>query len=307
MTQTDEEVAVLLCTFNGGRFLSAQLKSLLQQVNVSIRIHASDDGSRDDTLKTLDDSASPDVPLCLRHGPGNGATQNFLWLICDSTISAGYFAYADQDDAWDADKLSRAIGQLATCDNRLPALYCARTRSVSETGKVIGLSPVFCRSPSFANALVHNIGGGNTMVMNQAARELLVMAGRVDVPAHDWWTYLLISGAGGKVIYDPEPCLSYRQHANNQIGANTGFRRRIARYRDAFGGRNRLWNERNITALEKNIELLTPESRRVLKVFRESRSGCLLQRLSGVKDAGLYAQTFSGNLGLFFASLLKKI
>ena len=145
------------------------------------------------------------------------------------------------------------------------------------------------------------------MVMNAAARELLRTAGLVDVPAHDWWTYLLVSGAGGTVIYDPEPCLSYRQHAGNQIGANTGFRRRLARYLGAFSGRNRHWNDRNIAALTHNERLLTPENREILRIFRQSRDLGPFKRLSGLRKAGLYAQTFSGNLGLFFASLLKKI
>ncbi|MEP5567942.1 MAG: glycosyltransferase family 2 protein [Halioglobus sp.] len=307
MTRIGTDVAVLLCTFNGGRFLSSQLESLHRQVDVGIAIYASDDGSSDNTLEILGRSEPTRAPVFSRQGPGDGAAQNFLSLVGDNRISASYFAYADQDDVWDGDKLSRAVACLASCDALVPALYCARTRSLSEGGEIIGLSPKFSRTPSFANALVHNIGGGNTMVMNQAARELLLAAGRVDVPTHDWWTYLLVSGAGGVVVYDPEPCLSYRQHESNQIGANMGFKRRIARYLGAFGGRNREWSGRNIAALEKNAELLTSESREILRVFRKSRSGGVLQRINGVRKAGLYAQTVTGNLGLFFASLLKKI
>ena len=309
MTEGSPNVAVLLCTYNGGRFLADQLASIFRQNTDSLSLWISDDGSCDDTFTILRAAADSHDrgPIELRSGPRCGAASNFLSLLCDAEIIADYFAFADQDDIWDADKLSRAVDQIAAHNNELPVLYCARTRSLSEAGKVTGLSPEFHRPPSFANALVHNIGGGNTMVMNSAARELLLAAGSVDVPAHDWWSYLLVSGAGGLVIYDPEPCLSYRQHAHNQIGANTGFKRRIARYRGAFGGRNREWNERNLAALEKNAELLTPESQRILKVFQESRSGGFLQRLRGVKQAGLYAQTFTGNLGLYFASLLKKI
>ena len=41
--------------------------------------------------------------------------------------------------------------------------------------------------------------------------------------AHDWWIYLLVSGAGGTVIYDPEPTVRYRQHGGNLIGGNLGL------------------------------------------------------------------------------------
>ena len=44
------------------------------------------------------------------------------------------------------------------------------------------------------------------------------------VVAHDWWAYQLVSGAGGTVIYDPEPLVAYRQHSGNLIGGNLGLR-----------------------------------------------------------------------------------
>ena len=47
--------------------------------------------------------------------------------------------------------------------------------------------------------------------------------------AHDWWAYQLVSGAGGTVIYDPEPFVAYRQHAGNLIGGNQGLARQGAR------------------------------------------------------------------------------
>ncbi|QWA09340.1 hypothetical protein GTU79_18300 [Sodalis ligni] len=54
----------------------------------------------------------------------------------------------------------------------------------------------FKRSPGFSNALVQSIGGGNTIFINRAAREIAVRAGLVDVVSHDWWLYILISGVG---------------------------------------------------------------------------------------------------------------
>jgi len=39
---------------------------------------------------------------------------------------------------------------------------------------------------------------------------------------HDWWAYLVVS-ALGKVIYDAEPRVLYRQHARSVVGAQHGF------------------------------------------------------------------------------------
>ena len=309
MTRNCPEVAVLLCTLNGGRYLAEQVRSILDQTHPAISLYISDDGSQDDTcdiVQTLS-SATAQPALDLRTGPGRGATSNFLSLVCDSDISADYFAFADQDDVWDADKLSRAIAKLAECDASRPALYCARTRSVTEHGLVVGVSPSFLKLPSFANALVQNIGGGNTMVMNRVARNLLRSAGMVEVVSHDWWTYILISGAGGRVEFDQKPCLDYRQHPDNQIGDNQGALRRLIRYWGALSGRNQRWNQRNIAALSQNLNLLSSESRFTLETFSASRSGGLVERIKGARKAGLYAQTFIGNLGLLVAILLKKI
>ena len=309
MNETSAKIAVLLCTYNGNRFLPSQLESLLNQTGVSSEIYASDDGSTDQTLDILENAAKSTASALvdIRKGPGLGSSRNFLSLVCNEDIKADYFAYSDQDDIWDADKLSRATSALSECPDSQPALYCARTRSMSETGKIEGNSPLFKGRPSFANALVHNIGGGNTMVMNRSAIELLRRAGVAEVVSHDWWTYLLVSGAGGCVIYDPKPCLNYRQHAGNLIGANTGITRRLARYVGALKGSNRAWNDSNLRALTLNSTMLTPENQERLRVFEQSRNGSLYVRLRGISRAGLYAQSLSGNLGLFFASLLKKI
>src|SRR5262249_28608171 len=157
-----------------------------------------------------------------------------------------YYAFCDQDDVWESDKLERALCILNRMSQDRPVLYCGRTRVIDDAGRIIGTSPAFLRPPSFANALVQNIGGGNTMVMNHAARELLLAAGpEIDTVAHDWWIYQIVSGAGGAVNYDLEPRVRYRQHRSNLIGANNTFRARCERIRLLFNGRFKQWTDRN--------------------------------------------------------------
>src|SRR5262249_21670001 len=145
--------------------------------------------------------------VTLREGPRLGVTANFLSLAADPTIDAEYFALSDQDDVWHADKLSRAVAWLAGRPHATPALYCGRTALMTEDGRCYQLSPLFRRPPGFRNALVQNIGGGNTMVFNRAAKKLVETAGRQPVVVHDWWIYQLISAAGGDVFYDRNPVL----------------------------------------------------------------------------------------------------
>ena len=302
-------MAVLLCVLNGERHLVDQLDSLRAQQHVVCDLWASDDGSSDaspDILgKQRAGGAIRSITTC--RGPARGYVANFLSLLARVEPDAPYYAFCDQDDIWDADKLYRATSCLQTLPEDAAALYCSRTRFVDAHGAPSGQSPLFCRAPSFANALVQNIAGGNTMVFNRAGMKLLKAAGQVDVASHDWWVYLLLAGAGAQIYYDTHPGLSYRQHEHNVIGANLGPVSRVRRYLGALAGRNRGWNERNLRALAATSELLTPESQRQLQLFRQLRASSLRSRWRALRAGGFYAQTAIGNLGLYIATLLKKM
>ncbi len=307
---TSPKVAICLCTYNGQNYLNEQLQSIAIQSYANWEVWASDDGSVDSTVEILQACKQQwsEARLCITSGPRQGFATNFLALVCNPDINTEYYAYADQDDIWEVDKLQRAIDYLCTVDPDTPALYCSRTRLIDAKNNEIGFSPCFQKPPCFANALMQNMGGGNTMVFNKAARSLLCEAGaNIDVVTHDWWGYIAISGCGGKVFYDHYPSLRYRQHANNAVGMNANWSARFVRIRLAWQGQFRTWNDKNIDALHRLRERLTPENRAILDQFSTSRKRWLLPRLIGFKRAGLYRQTFLGNLGLIFFILLNKI
>jgi len=301
-------VAVLLCTRNGDRFLEEQMDSIYAQDHSNVTVWASDDGSEDDTNLILDRyrSLGEKDGFSIRSGPREGFVANFHSLIYCPDIQADYYAYADQDDIWEPDKLSYAIAALEDVPNDIPALYCSRTRVVDENGNDMDFSPLFEKPPSFANALVQNVGGGNTMVMNNAARELLRVACDSIVVSHDWWAYILTTGAGGTVIYDSYPSVRYRQHDNNMVGHNSDWRARLVRLRWLLKGRFREWNNINTQALQQVRHLLTPENQSILDEFCTARKQWLIPRIWGVKRSGVYRQTLLGNLGLMTAVILKK-
>lgn len=303
-------VAILLCTFDGQRFLSDQLESLRNQTYPDWELWVSDDGSQDRTCAILESFRSDAgiERLSIHNGPAEGFAANFLSLVCHASISADYYAFSDQDDVWEPEKLARAVNWLKTVPHDVPALYCSRTRLVDADNNEIGLSPLFPKSPSFANALTQNVGGGNTMVFNQAARELICQAGdAVDVVAHDWWAYLVVTGCGGQVFYDPVPSIRYRQHENNLIGADSSWSARLVRLGQMFRGRFSQWTDRNIEALQRVRTRLTPENREILDLFSVARKRWLLPRMLGLKYSGVYRQTLFGNLGLALAALFKKV
>jgi glycosyltransferase involved in cell wall biosynthesis len=303
-------VSVLLCTYDGQSYLADQLRSIAAQEHKDWKLWVSDDASRDDTHMIVDqfqrDWGSDRVVLS--RGPTRGFAANFLSLACKPEVASDYYAYSDQDDIWEPEKLQRAVEWLGTVPSETPALYCSRTRLVDKQNRHIGFSPLFAKPPSFSNALVQNIGGGNTMVFNEAARRLLCEAGNdVSVVSHDWWAYIVVTGCGGKVFYDSLPSVRYRQHGDNLVGRNTGFLAKVARARMLWQGRFRQWHDQNLQALQRLRRHLTPENRAILDTFAAARTNSLPQRLLALKQSGVYRQTTAGNIGLVLAAIFKKL
>jgi hypothetical protein len=238
----------------------------------------------------------------IREGPRQGFAANFLGLAGDPSIRAGHYAFADQDDLWHPDRLARGLAALGPLPAGRPGLHGGRTVLIDEEGREIGRSRRFRAAPGFGNALVQSIAGGNTMLFNAATKALLERVRPEAVIAHDWWLYLLVSGAGGTVIYDPEPSVRYRQHGGNAIGGNRGPGARLARLRQLAAGRLAAYAEVNLAALALAEPVLTPEARAKAALFRESRRQPFRQRLAAMRRLGLYRQTRGDTLSLWLAS-----
>lgn len=303
-------LAILLATYNGARFLDAQLASLEALDWPEIYIIASDDGSSDGTRAKLEDWSRRWAKgrFRWRAGPGRGFAENFRALLGEDVGDAALIAFCDQDDLWDRRKLRIAAMAPDMAGDR-PALFCSRTRLVDGAGtRVLGLSPLFVRQPCFQNALVQSLAGGNTMVFNRPAHRLLqAAAGRSGFVSHDWFAYQMVSGAGGRMTYSAEPLVDYRQHETNLVGANTGLLPRLRRMVAGFGGRFTRWTDANIATLKANSDLLTPESRAVLASFVAARQGPLPDRLRALRQSGVFRQGRLNQMALYCALLLGKL
>jgi glycosyltransferase involved in cell wall biosynthesis len=303
-------VVILLCTFNGAQFLVEQLDSLEAQTHQNWAVIVSDDGSADQTLEILQQYQVkwPFGKLTIRKGPQKGFCQNFLSLVCDPEIEADYYAFCDQDDVWLPEKLSVALKNIIiNQDSEIPYLYCGRTKYVTDKLKACGMSPKFVFPPSFRNALVQSIAGGNTMVFNLAAKLLITKVGVVDVPLHDWWIYQLVTGVNGDVFYDPVPQVLYRQHKFTLVGANISFFSKINRVWMLLKGRFQESNTKNVKALKQVSHLFLNSHQEILRLFELSRGARLKDRLRLIGVCGLYRQTRCGTLHLFLVVLIGKI
>lgn len=307
---TRPNIAILLCTHNGEAFLKEQLDSFEAQTWENWFLIVSDDSSRDQTRDILSDYQQrwPAGRLTVVDGPAKGFVENFMAVTRCAQGQADYYAWSDQDDIWHPDKLERAVRWLHGIEADTPALYCGRTQLVSSDNQDIGMSPLFSKKPCFANALMQNVGGGNTMVFNQAACQVLAETS-VDTAfvSHDWWAYIITSGCGGQVHYDPEPGVRYRQHKENVVGSNVGWSARFVRIRALFKGRFQQWNSIHVQALQKHQHRLTGENARIFSLFANARQRSLPMRLLQLKRSGVFRQSRLDNLGLVLVTILGKI
>jgi glycosyltransferase involved in cell wall biosynthesis len=310
-TPLRQRVQILLATFNGAVFLDEQLRSLEAQTWPDIDILASDDGSSDATLDILQrwQARWARGRFEITGGPRSGFADNFRSLILGGAPVAGTMvAFCDQDDVWDPDKLEVAADVLSEIDAATPALYGSRTRLIDEAGRAIGLSPLFSRPPGFGNALVQSLVGGNTVVFNPTGFALLQeSARRTAFPMHDWWSYLIVTGAGGIVCYDPVPHIGYRQHGGSTIGGPIGLLARPRRLLQLLQGRFVRWMDSNIGALDHCRDLLSEAARQALDNLKRARIGNGISSLSLLRGARIYRQTKRSSVWLFAAALLKRI
>lgn len=303
-------VAILLATCQGEAYLADQLDSFESQSHSNWRVYASDDGSRDKTLSILETYqekwARDRLSVC--RGPQSGFVANFMSMVGNTDIQADYFAFSDQDDIWEDNKLESALQRLGEVPPDTPALYCSRTTLVDRNNREIQLSTLFSEAPGFSNALVQSIGGGNTMVFNKAARALLgkTCSYMPDI-SHDWWAYMLVSGCGGYVFYDPNPKVRYRQHDHNLMGTNLGWQARFARIRMLWQGHFHRWNDQSVAALQRMRNDLTPDSLETLEIFSGARKKSLVPRLIGLKRSGVHRQELLGHISLMVAAAFRKV
>ena len=306
------KITVLLAVYNGGEALQAQLDSYLQQSLPPSTILFSDDGSQDGSQDCLcafaSDSKSNGITCHLLNGPGCGGTANFLNLLRQANPDSDYVALSDQDDIWLPDKLAEAVQALAPHADH-PTLFGSRSWEWNSTTDHRCLSRPVPAPHDFRHALVQNFAGGNTMVLNRAALHLVQRAlpQIQDAAVHDWWLYQLITGAGGTVLLGQTPQILYRQHGENQIGANRGMGSKLRRLRAMLGGTYRQWNDLNIAALEPNMGLLTPEAQGLLGRFSRGRHGSFLTRLNMLRQTGLRRKGTANQLTLWLAAALNKL
>ena len=125
-----KKVLVLLSTYNGEKYLREQLDSVLSQEGVDVSLLIRDDGSKDGTLNILKEYSVKDN-VNYYEGVNCGPSESFHDLMRHAK-GYDYYAFCDQDDVWNNDKLITAVRLLEEKKQDLPLLYCSNLNVVDE-------------------------------------------------------------------------------------------------------------------------------------------------------------------------------
>jgi len=222
-----KKVAILLATYNGTKYIKEQINSILKQKDVIITIFINDDLSTDNTLEYLDNIYGNNKKLIYLKNikKFGGAAKNFFSLIREvDFLTFDYISLADQDDIWNEDKLIRAI---RTIEEKKVDVYSSNVIAFWEDGKKVLINK--SEPQKKYDFLFSSAGPGCTYVMkkefltefkNQLLRKNNLQK---EIDLHDWLLYAYARTNDYKWHVDSEPTMLYRQHGNNEFGANKGI------------------------------------------------------------------------------------
>jgi glycosyltransferase involved in cell wall biosynthesis len=213
------EVAILMSTYNGLKYLPELLNSIyMQKFDAVIKIFVRDDGSTDGTLDYLE-SQERIGKITLIKGKNIGAKESFLWLITYAkSLHHNYFALCDQDDIWQPQKIDRAVSLLNISRKKL---YSSSVELVDENLNSIG-TYVHKGKKNFVSTFFRNYVTGCTCVMHRDFLQDVEMPSNPDmIKMHDWWL-AMIAAAKDVAVYDIESHILYRQHGGNVVGLQLG-------------------------------------------------------------------------------------
>ena len=269
MTNVFPKVNILLSSYNGGKYISGQIESLLAQTYPNIEVYIRDDGSSDNTREILN-RYSDTEKFHITFGENVGFIKSFLYLLRDCD-KADYYAFCDQDDVWLPDKIARAVAALTKEKPEIPVLYFSNYDYYDEQMNFLS----HAKAPSnlsFANCLVDCAPLGFTSVMNNCARSTIIKKLPEHSCGHDWLAYMVCTGLG-KVVFDEYVSTKYRRTGSNVSNGGASFLKfQIWRFKKFFLGDY----FSNITEMLEEYgriygKELSEENRKLLRLFLDKR------------------------------------
>ncbi|HYC29606.1 MAG TPA: glycosyltransferase family 2 protein [Chitinophagaceae bacterium] len=203
-------ISVVMCTFNGEKYLVQQLDSILAQDYTPLELIICDDVSTDGTVSILQQYAARDNRIKVYVNERNlGYNRNFEQAI--RLASADWIAIADQDDIWLPGKLT-SLYQCIEEGTLLVHSYNAEFKNNDPSVTFVNRSRLRFKGDNVRELFFYNTVSGHTMLLHKK-----LLAAALPVPAgvyYDWWIGIN-AAVQGRVILNYKALVLHRQHSSN--------------------------------------------------------------------------------------------
>ena len=218
------QVGVIMSTYNGEKYVSSQIKSILDQTHQDLILTVADDHSSDETLAIVAGMAVSDDRISYKKNSENsGVNRSFQTAIRSAPVS-DFYCLSDQDDIWPSDRLQqfvRAARQNIPLHGAVsgPALYVCQFETFDDSNLGVPVSSADLlqlnrNDLDWKNLLLAgNLLYGCCFFFNHELRLLIeeIPEGRT---THDYWI-ALVAAYTGHIVVLPFTGTFYRQHTNN--------------------------------------------------------------------------------------------
>ena len=225
------KLCILLASYNGEKYISEQLDSIINQTYKNWELIIRDDGSKDETVTILNKYEKKDERIkVLRDDKGNlGFLKNFEELLYNAKEE--FVLFSDQDDFWLKNKLEKFVEKIRDLDEKVlskPLLIHCNSLVCDDKLEIIKEEFIDSKIAKKTNSNIYFfeyiVQGSTSMVNKKMIKESLPFLKNVTL--HDRYFHLLSQFLGTRVFID-ESLVKYRQHERNEIGANRSIIKNI--------------------------------------------------------------------------------
>lgn len=261
-------VAVVMSAYNGSKNICRQLDSIFNQTGVNVYVVIRDDGSKDDTVETINNYVKASgAHILLITGENEGYAKSFWDALCEAG-DADYYAFSDQDDVWKNDKLIKTIIPMEESSYSGPKLsYCNMQRSDEKLNRLTEQVNVLTTEKlSKKICLTQTYNYGAATVFNKDAKTLICRGWPegYDIP-HDLWAGLLCYWFG-RVFYVDDELYYWIRYGSSVTGEGTRKSGFVYRIKESL----KKQSYPNVTdmLLNKYADLINEEDKRFLEAIR---------------------------------------
>lgn len=216
----NKKIDILMATYNGEKYLSEQINSIISQTYKEWNLLIRDDGSSDNTFEILTEYEKKDNRIkIMKDEKGNlGTVKNFEELL--KVSNSELIMFSDQDDVWKKDKIEVMIKYINDFDLVISDAVITNERLEPQHNSLF--SVVNSRNGIMKN-IIKNTYYGCCMLFKRKILEKALPFAKTKEIGHDLWIGL-VSEKYYKVKFINEKLIYFRRHSNNATTINKSKR-----------------------------------------------------------------------------------